>query len=84
MTDNPNQQSETPSKPRSRGLLNPSVVNVVSLIIITICIIIAVSSSIMAVWEYSDTDTLLRTISTVVIIIVGVSLFAKTNRSLGE
>jgi hypothetical protein len=73
-----------PKKPARKGLINPYLVNVSALIVITIGILVAVTASIMAIWEYTDKDTLLRTIATVLVIIVGVGVFAKINQALGE
>lgn len=67
-----------------KGLINPKVVNGIALTVITICILTGVVASIMAIWEYADRDSLLRTIGTVGVITAGTVMFAGVNRSLGD
>jgi cytochrome c biogenesis protein CcdA len=68
----------------SKGLINPKIVNGIALAIITVCILIGVTASIMAIWNYADKDTLLRTVATVGIVILGTCLFAGVNRAFGD
>ncbi len=72
-----------PPTPR-RGYLNARLVNGFALAIIAVCILAGVTASIMAIWDYADKDTLLRTIATVGVITLGTILFAGINRALGD
>ncbi len=84
MTDESQLDSTTPSQNNPKGFINPRIVNGIALAIITVCIIVGVTSSIMAIWQYADEDTLLRTIGTVGVIILGTVLFTGVNRAFGE
>lgn len=87
MSDEPSDPTDLTSEPgprRPRGYINPRIVNGMALTIITICILIGVTSSIMAIWEFSEPDILLKTIGTVAVIILGTFLFAGVNRAFGD
>ena len=65
---------------RTRGYLAPAVVRGVAFWIITLCVIISVTASILAIWEYTVTEVLWRTVATCVVIAAGVGVFAVLNR----
>ena len=77
-------EAPTQTKRRaSRGFLNPHVVHAVSFWTITACIIIAVLSTILAIWEFTKTDVLWRTVATCAVIGAGTLLFARVNGLFG-
>lgn len=84
MIENHKNDLSAEASPKRRGFINPRLVNGLAFTIITVCILIGISSSIMAIWQYADTDTLLRTIGTVGVIILGTFLFASVNRWFGD
>ena len=84
MEPDSNEHIESEPSRKPKGYISPRLVNGLAFTIITICILIGVAASIMAIWEYADKDTLLRTIGTVAVIILGTFLFASVNRSFGE
>jgi hypothetical protein len=67
-----------------RGFLNPHVVHAISFWIITACIVVAVVAAILAIWEFTKTDVLWRTVATCVVIAAGTSLFAHVNGSFDD
>ena len=73
-----------PTKRRSsKGFLNPHVVHALSFWIITACILVAVVAAILAIWEFTKTDVLWRTVATCVVIGAGTLLFAWVNGLFG-
>ena len=73
-----------PTAPRSRGFLDPHVVHAVSFWIITGCILVAVTSAILAIWDFTKTDVLWRTVATCTVIGAGTLLFAWVNGLFGD
>lgn len=78
------QTQKKQSSRKGKGFINPQFVNGLAFTIITLCILIGVTASIMAIWEYANTDTLFRTIGTICVIILGTILFAIVNRAFGK
>lgn len=71
----------SPEPPRQeRGFLNPKRVVAFSFWITAACILVAVVASILAIWEFTGTDALWRTVATCVVIGVGTVAFSMTNR----
>ena len=68
---------------RGRGFLNPTRVNSFSFWTTTACILVAVVASILAIWEFTGTDALWRTVATCVVIGVGTLAFAWVNSLFG-
>ena len=67
-----------------RGFLNPHIVHAVAFWIITTCIVVAVVAAILAIWEFTKTDVLWRTVATCLVIGVGTLLFAWVNGLFGD
>lgn len=72
-----------PDEKRRRGYLAPTVVRGFAFWTITICVIISVAASILAIWEYTATQVLWRTVATCVVIAAGTGAFALLNRWFG-
>lgn len=66
-----------------RAFLNPTRVVSFSFWITTTCILIAVVASILAIWEFTGTDALWRTVATCVVIGVGTLAFSWLNTLFG-
>jgi len=66
-------------KPKRRGYLNPAVVIRFAFWTTTLCIVVAVVASILAIWEYTGTDVLWRTVATCAVIGAGTLTFAWIN-----
>ena len=69
---------------RRRGFLNPKRVTLFSFWITAACILVAVVASILAIWEFTGTDALWRTVATCVVIGVGTLAFSWVNNLFGE
>jgi NO-binding membrane sensor protein with MHYT domain len=70
-----------PEKPR--GFINPKRVVVFSFWTTTLCITIAVLASILAIWQFTGTDALWRTVATCVVVGAGTVAFAWLNSLFG-
>ena len=69
---------------RRRGFLNPKRVTQFSFWITAACILVAVVASILAIWEFTGTDALWRTVATCVVIGIGTLAFSWVNSLFGE
>ena len=67
-----------------RGYLAPTLVRTFAFWTITVCVIISVTASILAIWEYTMTEVLWRTVATCVVVAAGTGVFALLNRWFGE
>ncbi len=67
-----------------RGFLDARLVHALSFWIITTCIVVAVVAAILAIWEFTKTDVLWRTVATCLVIGAGTLLFAWVNGLFGE
>lgn len=75
-----------PSRPLwggTRGFLNPAAVRGFAFFVITLCLLASVVVSIMAVWNPAQTDVLLKTLATCLIVAAGSGLFTAVNTSFG-
>ncbi|MSQ91190.1 MAG: hypothetical protein EXS01_07355 [Phycisphaerales bacterium] len=70
-------------KKKSRGFLNPAKVRAFAFYLITLCILVSVLASILAIWDFAQQDSLWRTIATCVVVAFGCGLFAVINMSFG-
>ena len=66
-----------------RGFLDASRVTSFSFWITTTCLLIAVVTSILAIWEFTGTDALWRTVATCVVVGVGTLAFSWINSLFG-
>lgn len=68
---------------KPRGFINPRRVIVFSFWTTTACITIAVLASILAIWQFTGTDALWRTVATCVVVGAGTVAFAWLNSLFG-
>jgi len=68
-----------PQLPKKRGLINQRIVQVVSFTVLVICIIISVIACILAIWDFTKTDALWRTVATCIVVSAGMMAFGLTN-----
>lgn len=69
---------------RRRGFLNPQIVRGLSFWTTSICLLVAVVASLLAIWDFTGKDTLWRTVATCVVIGAGTMVFARLNTVFGE
>jgi uncharacterized membrane protein YwaF len=72
-----------PGEMKNRGYLSPRRVTSFSFWITAICIFIAVGTAILAIWEFTGTDALWRTVATCVVVGVGTLTFSWINFLFG-
>lgn len=78
MNDNP-----SPNKSR-RGYFSPVTIQCVAFYIITLCILGSVVACILAIWDFANTDTLWRLVSSFLVVGAGTGLFAYLNGFFGD
>ena len=59
---------DQPEPKRKRGFLNPRVVSIFSFWMTTLCILVAVVACLLAIWEFTGTDILWRTVATCAVV----------------
>ncbi len=69
---------------KPRGFLNPGKVRAFAFWVISLCILVSVVASILAIWDFSKSDALWRTIATCVVVAGGCGVFAIVNLSFGS
>jgi NO-binding membrane sensor protein with MHYT domain len=67
-----------------RGFLNPRRVTLFAFWLTALSILVAVVASILAIWEFTGTDALWRTVATCVVVGVGTLAFSWVNMLFGE
>lgn len=83
MTD-PEREENTPTTKGRGGYLSSRIVKAFSFWTITVCILISVMMSIMAIWDYAGTDVLWRTVATCAVVGMGTGVFAFVNKAFGN
>jgi hypothetical protein len=68
-----------PGQPKRRGYLNRALVVSFSFWMTTVCILVAVVASVLAIWEFTGTDALWRTVATCAVIGAGTLAFSWIN-----
>ena len=66
-------------RPKRRGYLNAALVARFSFWTMTVCVLIAVAVSILAIWQFAGTDALWRTVATCAVIAAGTLAFSWIN-----
>jgi hypothetical protein len=79
-------ESERPEVPPStrRGFLNPRAVRALAFWITSLCILVAVAASLLAIWKFTGTDVLWRTVATCAVVGAGTLTFWWANTLFGE
>jgi hypothetical protein len=76
--------SDSEQRRQRRGFLNPSLVRSVSFWITSLCILVAVLASLLAIWNFAGTDILWRTVATCAVIGSGTVAFYWVNVLFGK
>lgn len=69
---------------RRRGFLKPQMVRALSFWTTSISLLVAVVASLLAIWDFTGTDTLWRTVATCAVIGAGTMVFARLNTLFGD
>ncbi len=75
--------SRPPAGRQRRGFLNPEIVRAFSFWTTSLCVLIAVVASILAIWNFSGTDVLWRTVASCAVIGSGTMAFSLVNGLFG-
>ncbi len=67
---------------RKRGYLSPLLVRKIVFWTTSACILVAVVSSLLAIWQFTGTDVLWRTVATCAVIAAGMMAFFVVNMVL--
>ena len=67
-----------------KGFFKPKVIKTISFSLISLCLIGSIVLSIMAIWDYANTDTLWRMIATMGVVGLGSAIFAYINGGFGD
>ena len=67
-----------------RGFLNPQLVRAVSFWTTSLCLLVAVVACLLAIWQFTGTDVLWRTVATCAVIGGGTLAFSWVNALFGE
>lgn len=81
-----NTTTQTPPpipRAKTRGLVDPMKVRIATFGVITTCIAISVIACLLAIWDFTQQDTLWRTVATCLVIIGGMIAFGATNSIYG-
>jgi len=62
-----------------RGFVNPSAVRKIAFWTTSACILIAVVASLLAIWQFTGTDVLWRTVATCAVVAFGMMAFYVIN-----
>ncbi len=73
-----------PTRKKTRGFFPPKIVKTISFCIISICIIASVIACILAIWKFTQQDTLWRLVASFVVVAGGTALFASVNGIYSE
>jgi uncharacterized RDD family membrane protein YckC len=79
MTNDRNGEAERPRPRRIRGYLDASKVRAVAFWTTSACIFIGVIAALLAIWRFSGTDVLWRTVASCAVIAGGTLAFAMFN-----
>ena len=71
--------SVEPGKSKRQGYLNRAVVVSFAFWTTTVCIFVAVVASVLAIWQFTGTDALWRTVATCAVIGAGTLTFSWIN-----
>lgn len=71
-------------RPRKKGFLRTGSVRAFAFWTMTLCVVISVIASILAIWDFAGTDVLWRTVATCAVVGTGTGIFAFINIALGE
>ena len=79
-----NKEPNPNRRPIRRGFLNPQVVRRLAFWTTSGCLVVAVAASLLAIWEFTGTDILWRTVATCAVIGGGTIAFAWLNSLFGD
>jgi membrane protein YdbS with pleckstrin-like domain len=79
-----NDSQDSQQRQKRRGFLNPRVLKSISFWTTSACILVAVVASLLAIWKFTGTDVLWRTVATCAVIGSGTIAFYWINVLFGN
>ena len=81
-------QSEDPDvliqvKSKPRGMIKPSLVRWIAFIVITISLVACTTLCILAIWKFTESETVWRAITTFIVVSIATAIFTFVNEKLG-
>ena len=67
-----------------RGFLSSKIVRALSFWMTSMCVLVAVVASLLAIWDFTGTDVLWRTVATCAVVAAGSMTFAWINAIFGD
>ena len=66
-----------------KGVVSPTLVRVISFIIITLSLVACTVLCILAIWQFTESDAVWRAIATFIVVSVATGIFTFVNEKLG-
>ena len=67
-----------------RGFLSSKIVRALSFWLPSMCVLVAVAASLLAIWDFTGTDVLWRTVATCAVVATGSMTFSWVNAIFGD
>ena len=74
---------EVTTKRELRGVVQPSMVRIISFTVITVSLVACTVLCILAIWEFTESDAVWRAIATFIVVSVATAIFTFVNERLG-
>ena len=71
------------TKKELRGVVQPSMVRIISFTVITVSLVACTVLCILAIWEFTESDAVWRAIATFIVVSVATGIFTFVNERLG-
>jgi uncharacterized membrane protein YqjE len=71
------------TKQELRGVVQPSMVRIISFTVITVSLVACTVLCILAIWEFTESDAVWRAIATFIVVSVATGIFTFVNERLG-
>jgi uncharacterized membrane protein YqjE len=66
-----------------KGVVSPTLVRIISFIIITLSLVACTVLCILAIWKFTESDAVWRAIATFIVVSVATGIFTFVNEKLG-
>ena len=70
-------------KGKTRGVVNPQAVRWIAFIVITVSLVVCTVLCILAIWSFTESETVWRAIATFIVVSVATAIFTVMNEKLG-
>ncbi len=70
-------------KSQTKGVVNPQLVRWIAFIVITISLVVCTVLCILAIWNFTESETVWRAIATFIVASIATAIFTVVNEKLG-